>query len=83
MAEAWYQPSVRTSWQWQLQGQLDTRYNVDVYDVDLFDTSVEQIQLLQRQNRKVICYFSAGSVEDWRDDIRSIAAGAIGKPLDD
>ncbi|MEC8082079.1 MAG: endo alpha-1,4 polygalactosaminidase [Pseudomonadota bacterium] len=83
VAEAWYQPSVRTSWQWQLQGQLDTRYNVDVYDVDLFDTSVEQIQSLQRQNRKVICYFSAGSVEDWRDDIHSISTNTIGKPLDD
>ena len=82
MAETWYQPSVRTTWQWQLQGQLDTRYNVDVYDVDLFDTTVEQIQSLQRQNRKVICYFSAGSLEDWRDDIRPIPVNAIGKPLD-
>ncbi|WP_239090333.1 endo alpha-1,4 polygalactosaminidase [Marinomonas ostreistagni] len=81
-APTWYQPSVGTTWQWQLQGELNTGYDVEVYDVDLFDTSTQQIQSLQQQGRKVICYFSAGSLEDWRTDIKAIPTSAIGKPLD-
>ena len=82
-AETWYQPSAGTTWQLQLQGDLNTRYSVAAYDVDLFDTPVAQIKAMQQQGRKVICYFSAGSVEDWRDDIAAIPKSAIGKPLDD
>ena len=50
----WYQPGVLTTWQWQLKGALNTGYNVDVYDIDLFDTSIETIQQLQANNHKVI-----------------------------
>ena len=32
-----------TSWQIQLQGTLDTSLNVDMYDIDLFDTPVSVI----------------------------------------
>jgi hypothetical protein len=81
-ANSWYQPTSNTTWQWQLQGNLNTSYDVDVYDVDLFDTSEAQIQSLQRQNRKVICYFSAGSLENWRDDISAIPEEAIGQVMD-
>lgn len=82
-AETWYQPSAGTTWQWQLQGTLNTAYEVEVYDIDLFDISTDQIHTLQHQGRKVICYFSAGSVEDWRDDISKISKTAVGNPLDD
>lgn len=39
-----------------------------MYDVDLFDTSIETIQLLQSRGTIVVCYFSAGSYEGWRPD---------------
>ena len=34
-----WHPEADDTWQWQLQGTIDTSYDVDVYDVDLFDTS--------------------------------------------
>jgi hypothetical protein len=79
----WYRPTVGVTWQWQLQGALNTGYDVEIYDVDLFDTSAPDIADLQAQGRKVICYFSAGSYENWRPDIADFTADDTGNPLDD
>lgn len=57
-----------TTWQWQLQGDINDTYDVDVYDVDLFDTCAATIADLQADGRIVVCYFSAGSSEDFRPD---------------
>lgn len=79
----WYRPSLNTTWQWQLLGdKINSSYNVALYDVDLFDQSSEQIAGLQGAGRKVICYFSAGSSEDWRLDFTRFAPGEMGMPLD-
>jgi hypothetical protein len=53
-----------------------------VYDIDLFDTSASTITALRAAGRKVICYFSAGSYEDWRSDAKQFPAAALGNPLD-
>lgn len=79
---SWYQPGVNTTWQWQLQGNINTSYDVDVYDIDLFDTSAATISALHADGRKVICYFSAGSYENWRDDAADFPAEALGNDLD-
>lgn len=79
----WYRPAVGATWQWQLQGALNSGYDVEIYDVDLFDTSAPAIADLQAQGRKVICYFSAGSYENWRPDIAEFTADDKGNPLDD
>ena len=69
LVHSWWQPEVGTTWQWQINsGDIDDSYDVDMYDVDLFDISQSTISSLKSQGRKVICYFSAGSSEDWRDD---------------
>ncbi len=78
----WYRPAVGVTWQWQLQGALNTSYDVAIYDVDLFDTSTTQIANLQADGRKVICYFSAGSYENYRDDKGDFPAETLGKTLD-
>ena len=78
----WYQPTVGTTWQWQLSGQLNTSYAVDVYDIDLFDTSRQKIAEIQATGKKVICYFSAGSWENWRADKDDFPLAALGKNLD-
>lgn len=67
---SWWMPksSDALTWQWQIQGTIDTSLNVDMYDIDLFDTPVSTIQFLQSQGKKVVCYFSAGSYEGWRPD---------------
>jgi len=62
---AYWQPGrfENITWHWQLVGDLDVSRDVDMYDVDLFDTSKSTIQLLQNQGKIVICYFSAGALE--------------------
>ena len=62
---------------------LDTSVDVDVWDVDLFETGAAEIAALQAAGGYVICYFSAGSIEDWRPDVGVIEESAIGLPLDD
>ena len=78
----WYRPALMVGWQLQLQGRLDTTPDVELYDIDLFDTSKSQIAALQAQGRKVICYFSAGSWEDWRDDAADFPNAVLGNALD-
>ena len=75
-------PAASTTWQWQLKGTLNLSYSVDAYDVDLFDTPASTIAQLHSSGRKVICYFSAGSSEDWRDDYASFKAADMGNALD-
>ena len=76
-------PTPGTSWQIQLRGEVDTSFDVDVYDIDLFDTPQATIDALHAAGRKVVCYFSAGSFEDWRTDASMFPASAIGAPLDE
>ncbi len=66
----------------QLMGNLRTDVPAKVYEVDLFDTSEETIKQLQNEGKTVICYFSAGTYEDWRPDAGQFPSEAIGKPLE-
>lgn len=52
-----------------------------VWDIDLFDTPTTTIQAFKRAGKIVICYFSAGTAEDWRDDYKSFPASDLGKIL--
>ena len=79
----WYQPTVGTTWQWQLVGTINTGYAVDLYDIDLFDTPSTLIASLQASSKRVICYFSAGSFEDFRSDASSFQQQDLGNPLGD
>lgn len=78
-----YKPTTNTSWQIQLQGDLNLSYNVDLYDVDLFDTSVDTINSLKNSGKKVICYFSAGTYENWRSDSELFPSEVLGNDLED
>lgn len=77
-----WQPAPGTSWQWQLVGDIDTSVDVEVYDIDLFDAPQGTIDSLHADGRVVVCYFSAGSYEEWREDAGDLPSGAIGDPLD-
>ena len=79
---SWYRPPVSVTWQWQLEGNLNTSYSVALYDVDLFDTRNTTIQNLQQSGIKVVCYFSAGSYEDYRDDKDLFLPNTLGNTLD-
>lgn len=75
-----WQPTIGTSWQIILSEQIKfdsnggVTPNVDIYDLDLFDTPASTISKLHEAGKKVICYFSAGSYEDWRPDKESWTA---------
>ncbi len=76
-------PATGTSWQWQLSHYpVDTSVDVAVYDVDLFEISDSQLAQLHAAGRKVICYFSAGSREDWRPDAAKFDPADVGRELD-
>ncbi|MBS3083527.1 endo alpha-1,4 polygalactosaminidase [Candidatus Pacearchaeota archaeon] len=78
----WWKPKPNTSWQWQLNGIVNQNYDVDMYDVDLFDNSKEVINALKNKGIKVICYFSAGSYENWRIDEGDFPNEVKGKVLE-
>ena len=37
----WYRPPVATTWQWQLQGDVNIGYDVALYELDLFEARLE------------------------------------------
>jgi hypothetical protein len=81
-AEVW-RPVLGTSWQWQLSGlPIDTSYDVEAYDVDLFDSRPSLIDALHDDGRIVICYFSAGSWESFRPDADQFPDVTKGSPLE-
>src|SRR5262245_1826039 len=68
MSAPFWQPAPGTTWQIQLMGTINTSYEVEMYDIDLFDSPQEVIDGLHERRITVICYFSAGTFEDWRPD---------------
>ncbi|AKG44598.1 endo alpha-1,4 polygalactosaminidase [Streptomyces xiamenensis] len=76
-------PEPGTDWQWQLIGTVDTSVDVPVYDIDGFDNSAAVVDTLHSEGRKVICYISVGSWEDWRPDAGDFPDSVIGNPLDE
>ena len=76
----WWKPPVKLRWQWQLTGlPLDLSIDADMYDIDLFENDASVIAALHSQGRKVVCYVSVGSWEDWRPDAGQFPASVIGK----
>ncbi|CRK15894.1 hypothetical protein BN1723_017445, partial [Verticillium longisporum] len=81
-------PEAGASWQIVLIKPIevpasgDVTPDVDAFDIDLFDNSDETFSRLREAGKKVICYFSAGSWEDWRDDKDDFGDENLGKELD-
>ncbi|SDR72938.1 hypothetical protein SAMN05216271_0194 [Halopseudomonas sabulinigri] len=83
----WYRPAVGVSWQWQLlvddEHPLNTAYEAELYNLDLFSTPATTISLLQAAGRRVVCYFSAGTYESYVADRNQFAARDVGQVLAD
>lgn len=77
-----WSPGPGTTWQWQLQGDIDTSLDVAAYDIDLFDVPQATIDALHAEGRTVICYFSAGSLEEGRPDEGEFAPDDAGEQLE-
>jgi hypothetical protein len=80
--EGCWVPALETSWQWQLQGQVDTSVDVQMYDIDAFDVRARVVQRLHDDGRAVVCYVSAGSWERWRPDAELFPEEVLGRDLD-
>jgi hypothetical protein len=77
-SSSWWRPSHGLTWQWQLTGDLDLTVDAQVYDIDLYE-SRENIQALHDLGRKLICYISVGSWEDWRPDADQFPPEVLGR----
>ncbi|KIL83676.1 hypothetical protein FAVG1_13101 [Fusarium avenaceum] len=83
-----WQPEVGASWQIILlkpiEVHADTKIepDVEIFDLDLYDNDASTFAALKKLGKKVICYFSAGSYENWRDDKEYFHEADLGKPLD-
>lgn len=74
-----WQPSLVTSWQWQLDDPpIDTSNNVQMVDIDLFDNDAGTVAALHTRGYKVVCYVSVGSWEEWRPDADQFPEEIIG-----
>lgn len=76
-------PGVR--WDWIISGTPSTK-NLDassstnkLIDIDLENTSASTIANFKQKGIIVICYFSAGSYENWRSDQSKFPKSVIGK----
>ncbi len=75
-----WRPSPELTWQIQLTGEVDTSLDVELYDVDL---AVPEASLLELESagRRIACFFSAGSLEPWREDADQFPDEAVGNPM--
>ena len=79
----WWHPIPGLTWQWHLsEPPVDTSVDAQVYDIDLFDNDASVVKTLHDQGRKVICYISVGSREDWRPDADQFPPQVLGKDYD-
>lgn len=78
-------PTIHSNTRWflQLQGTYNLSASTKLYELDLFDAQTDQIATLKNNGTLVVCYFSAGSFEDWREDASSFNQTDIGQALGD
>lgn len=74
-----WRPRPGVTWQWQLDGRLDTTIRAEVYDIDGFETSSTLVRKLHRLGRRVICYIDAGAYESYRPDAHLFPELVLGK----
>jgi len=86
-AKSFWKPATGATIQVQIGAALTSTSNlpstISIYDVDLFDTSIEIITGLKNAGKKVICYFSAGTAEDWRSDYSKFMLADLGHDMVD
>ncbi|KAK6615411.1 endo alpha-1,4 polygalactosaminidase precursor [Botrytis cinerea] len=88
---SYWTPNLNASntWNIELLAALDPANiyaNTTIYDIDLFlaaNTTPPIIRTLHSQSHKVICYFSAGTIETYRPDTNRFLPSDYGKQLPD
>lgn len=75
--DIWH-PRPGIKWNAQLNGMITQIQDIEVYDIDLFDNDKSIVDSMHARGSKAVCYFSAGSWEDWREDADIFPATVIG-----
>lgn len=78
--EIW-SPSGVVKWNIAYDTLPNVEQNIMVYNVDLFDVTKRFIDKVHNQSKKVICYFSAGTYENWRPDADNFSTSLLGNGL--
>ena len=82
-----WQPAVGTKWQIVINNNVSIDPSaglvpaVPIWDIDLFNTPKGVFDDLHARSKKVICYFSAGTGEDWRPDYSNFSSSDLGDSL--
>ncbi len=80
---AWYKPAVDTTWHIQFTGsKIDMGNPAKAYDIDGFNITTSDLATLKREGHRVICYFSAGSIESYVPDAQSFPEIVRGNVMD-
>lgn len=77
-----YVPPATLRWQLQLQGTPQLTSGVALYELDLFDTPDNTIRAIQTRGARLLCYFSAGTLETWRADASTVPDNVRGAAVD-
>jgi hypothetical protein len=82
-----WKPRVKSKFQIILSAAVELEHDhppspdVDIWDLDLFYHSKKEFDDLKKMGKKVMCYFSAGTSEDWRADFNEFKASDQGAKL--
>jgi Glycoside-hydrolase family GH114 len=79
-AGAWWCPEPGLTWQVQRIGPIDATVDAAVYGVPMFATDVATIAALHGEDRRVVCWFSAG-ISTWSDPDRNTVLPATGPDI--
>ncbi len=78
-----WKPTPGTTWNWQLDSVPEGDFeDVAVYDIDYEDATKADVTRLHAAGKKVICYVSVGSWEEWREDADTFPAEILGDDYD-
>ena len=76
-----WKPQPGVSWQIDFSPHPNLDRNVDVYVLDLDRVTTNMVSELHGRGRRVICYFSAGTIEDFRSDYSTFPRSVIGNTV--
>ncbi len=62
----------------QFAGEFEFVKDVDIYDLDVFDTSPETIAAIHANGKHALCYINVGAWEEWRPDADQFPTSIIG-----
>lgn len=85
---SYWKPPMKSNIQFVLTGIPDVddgfiKPDAGIYEVDMFYTPEETIKTMNELGQKVICYFSAATAENWRDDYGLFEKASLGLELPD